>query len=239
MSSDTTLFWIRGEDGNEYGPVGISELKVWLAEDRIGPDSEATIDIQGRPKLPWRRLDTLYEARELWKSELKKIQTWAQQMPTLAPLSRRIWAGIIDTVFVLLLMIFIFSLALIYILNIRPEQIENLSTTLLQSPSEPSAALVILMMNLLSYTVMLIYFGYFHLFREGRTLGMTVCGLKVADEKGQALRKGQALLRTFGIVLTIHFYGIGFLPAFFTERRQAFHDLISRTLVILKNRVEN
>jgi uncharacterized RDD family membrane protein YckC len=48
---------------------------------------------------------------------------------------------------------------------------------------------------------------------------------------------GQALLRTAGLVVTISFYGLGFIFVFFTRRRQALQDLVSGTVVV-KNRVE-
>jgi len=64
------------------------------------------------------------------------------------------------------------------------------------------------------------------------TLGKRVLGLKVTDEAGQRINFGRASGRHWGKILSGIICNIGYIMAAFTERKQALHDLIAKTLVV-------
>jgi uncharacterized RDD family membrane protein YckC len=64
------------------------------------------------------------------------------------------------------------------------------------------------------------------------TLGKLIMGLYVTDEHGKRLSFGRASGRHFGKYLSVLIFGIGFLMAGFTAKKQALHDLLAHTLVM-------
>ena len=67
------------------------------------------------------------------------------------------------------------------------------------------------------------------------TLGKMAFGIKVTDLNGQRLGFGRATGRYFGKYISSITLGVGFVMAAFTQRRQALHDKIAGTLVLLKD----
>lgn len=65
---------------------------------------------------------------------------------------------------------------------------------------------------------------------KGATIGKIILGIRVADAEGHTPTFGRAAVRAIPKCLPILWPG--YLAAVFTPRRQAFHDLIARTLVI-------
>ena len=65
---------------------------------------------------------------------------------------------------------------------------------------------------------------------RGATVGKMILGIRVADAEGHTPTFGRAALRAIPKCLPILWPG--YLAAVFTQRRQAFHDLIARTLVL-------
>ena len=63
------------------------------------------------------------------------------------------------------------------------------------------------------------------------TLGKRAIQLKVTDCDGGRLTFGRATGRHFAKILSGIIFGIGFIMAGFTERKQALHDMIAGTLV--------
>jgi uncharacterized RDD family membrane protein YckC len=64
------------------------------------------------------------------------------------------------------------------------------------------------------------------------TLGKRAIGLRVTDSSGARLRFRRASARWFAKILSCLSFGLGFLMAAFTARRQALHDLLTDTLVV-------
>jgi uncharacterized RDD family membrane protein YckC len=77
---------------------------------------------------------------------------------------------------------------------------------------------------------------YFALLESGpvqATFGKRIMGLKVTDMAGERISFGRASGRFFGKLITGMIpFGIGYMMAGFTDRKQALHDLIAGTLVI-------
>lgn len=67
------------------------------------------------------------------------------------------------------------------------------------------------------------------------TLGQTLCKLIVVDANGKKLTFLNALIRSVGKLLSLAFFGIGFIGIFFSQYKQAFHDVFAKTFVIRKN----
>lgn len=65
---------------------------------------------------------------------------------------------------------------------------------------------------------------------KSATIGKMILGIRVADAEGYTPTFGRAALRAIPKCLPVLWPG--YLAAVFTQRRQAFHDLIARTLVL-------
>jgi uncharacterized RDD family membrane protein YckC len=66
------------------------------------------------------------------------------------------------------------------------------------------------------------------------TPGKMALGIVVVDLTGQRIRFGQASGRFFGKIVSGIILGIGFMMAGWTEKKQALHDQMAGTLVVLK-----
>jgi uncharacterized RDD family membrane protein YckC len=64
------------------------------------------------------------------------------------------------------------------------------------------------------------------------TLGKRALGVFVTDMRGGRLSFGQASGRYFGKIISALLFGIGYIMAGITERKQALHDLMAGTLVL-------
>lgn len=64
------------------------------------------------------------------------------------------------------------------------------------------------------------------------TLGKRAIGIRVTDTTGARIRFGRATGRYFAKILSCMSFGLGFLMAAFTARRQTLHDLLANTLVV-------
>ncbi len=70
--------------------------------------------------------------------------------------------------------------------------------------------------------------------RYQATLGKRALGIKVTDLTGQRLTFSNALGRWFAAALSYLTLYVGFLMAAFTQRKQALHDMVAKTLVVDK-----
>lgn len=66
------------------------------------------------------------------------------------------------------------------------------------------------------------------------TIGKLAVGLYVSDLNGNRIGFGQASGRFFGKMLSGLIFGVGYLMAGFTQKKQALHDQISECLVLKK-----
>lgn len=82
---------------------------------------------------------------------------------------------------------------------------------------------------------LLVYIGYFAGMESSlrqATYGKMMLGVKVVDEDGFRISFWHAVGRYFAKYLSIFTLFIGFLMAAFTEKKQALHDMVAKTLVI-------
>jgi uncharacterized RDD family membrane protein YckC len=68
------------------------------------------------------------------------------------------------------------------------------------------------------------------------SLGKRFCGLVVVDADGRRLKYGRALIRNFSKFLSIIAFGVGYLNILWDDRKQAWHDKIAKTFVLVRNR---
>jgi uncharacterized RDD family membrane protein YckC len=78
-----------------------------------------------------------------------------------------------------------------------------------------------------------LYYAMMESSERQATLGKMALSLKVTDMNGQRLSFGHATGRYFAKLITgLIPFGIGYVLAGFTERKQALHDFIASTLVV-------
>jgi uncharacterized RDD family membrane protein YckC len=85
---------------------------------------------------------------------------------------------------------------------------------------------------LLSIVAGLFYYAGLHSSKLQATVGKLAFGIKVIDLEGKRIGIGRAVGRYFATWLSTLTLCIGWLMAGLTPRRQALHDMISKTLVV-------
>lgn len=78
----------------------------------------------------------------------------------------------------------------------------------------------------------LVYYGGFHSSESQATPGKMLIGIKVARSDGDRLTPMRAGARFLATYLNLFTFGIGWLMAAFTERKQALHDFLCDTVVV-------
>jgi uncharacterized RDD family membrane protein YckC len=78
----------------------------------------------------------------------------------------------------------------------------------------------------------ILYFPLMECSKLRGTLGKLACGLMVVDEDGRQIGFARACGRNLGKILSTLFFGLGFLMAGWTRRKQALHDMMAGCLVL-------
>ncbi|MEQ8161875.1 MAG: RDD family protein, partial [Smithellaceae bacterium] len=84
--------------------------------------------------------------------------------------------------------------------------------------------------------LMIAYFTYFHGIK-GRTPGKMLMGLQVVSADGAPLDFGASFLRSVGYLVSslLFTFPLGFIWAAFDKKKQAWHDKIAGTVVIIRS----
>jgi len=90
------------------------------------------------------------------------------------------------------------------------------------------------LVNLLSVAIQVGYFTYMESSERQATIGKSAMGLIVADENGNRLDTQKALIRNLSRIISGIICLFGYIMAFFTEKKQALHDVIAKTNVYTK-----
>jgi uncharacterized RDD family membrane protein YckC len=88
--------------------------------------------------------------------------------------------------------------------------------------------------GLLSVAINWLYYALMESSKHQATLGKMAVGAKVTDLEGNRISFGRATGRYFGKIISGMILMIGYIMAGFTEKKQALHDMLANTLVILK-----
>lgn len=214
-------YWIKGEDGEEYGPVPLEELAEWVEENRAGIDTP----VRTSPQAEWKPWQSYPELAELLISASAGVLFPGQPHLVLGSYLARIAAYIFDIMMVgaILMLLIVFFVPV----PVQKES-EVLWKQMLEGHHPTAAQSWMMVMALVVYVA---YFTYFH-GRTGQTPGKRLFRLRVVDAHGLTISYWQAFLRTIGAFLSQQFLCIGHFFAFVTTHRQAFHDLAARTFVV-------
>ncbi len=101
---------------------------------------------------------------------------------------------------------------------------------LIAASSAGAGAVVIA--NLVYILVAILYWPLMECSERQATLGKQLLGLQVTDADGLRLNFVRALLRNLAKIISSLPFGLGFLLAAFTPRKQALHDMITKCLVV-------
>lgn len=88
---------------------------------------------------------------------------------------------------------------------------------------------------LISLAVVWIYYAVFESSRKQATLGKLAVEIKVTDLHGNRVGFFRASGRFFGKFVSATIFGIGYLMAAFTKRKQGLHDMMAGCLVIRRD----
>ncbi|MEI9998303.1 MAG: RDD family protein [Verrucomicrobiota bacterium] len=221
-------FLIRGDDGLEYGPVDLVELRGWVQENRAGIGTDVRRDEPGAAWHPWQNYPELLALL----AEVSTANGEAAPVTlVIAPMGRRVLAFGLDLVFIGFLVTPVFvPLAYLFI----PDWVRAYGDALKQppyaAPELPLQAEAIA--TLIYYFIVACYFAGFQA-AHGQTPAKTLLRLRVVDETGQNPRPAAALLRALVLSLSMNFFL--FIPltyAFFNPQRRALHDFIAGTYVV-------
>ncbi len=151
------------------------------------------------------------------------------QTPNYAPFFPRLLGSLVDSVVVaamILGVLFGASLASRKVLV----AMEQLDDGALSDVGELPATLVILAT---AVVVPLLYHVLLETGPHQATLGKRLLGLRIVNEDGQTISKGQSIGRFFASAfLSRWFLCAGYLMALFTSKKQTLHDMLAGTLVI-------
>ena len=86
--------------------------------------------------------------------------------------------------------------------------------------------------NLLYLVIAILYWPLMESSERQATIGKQLLGIQVVDANGARLNFVRALLRNLAKILSSLPFGLGFLLAAFTAKKQALHDLITKCLVV-------
>ncbi|MGH8634459.1 MAG: RDD family protein, partial [Burkholderiales bacterium] len=86
--------------------------------------------------------------------------------------------------------------------------------------------------NLAFIVVSILYWPLMESSGRQATIGKQLLGIQVTDANGARLTFVRALLRNLAKILSSLPFGLGFLLAAFTARKQALHDMITKCLVV-------
>jgi uncharacterized RDD family membrane protein YckC len=86
--------------------------------------------------------------------------------------------------------------------------------------------------NLAYFVIAILYWPLMESSERQATIGKQLLGIQVVDANGARLSFVRALLRNLAKIISSLPFGLGFLLAAFTPRKQALHDLITKCLVV-------
>lgn len=89
--------------------------------------------------------------------------------------------------------------------------------------------------QLISTVIGVIYYAYFESSEKQATPGKMALGIKVIGEDGGRISFMNALGRYFAKILSAVILCIGYIMAAFDKRKQALHDKLAKTYVVIDN----
>jgi uncharacterized RDD family membrane protein YckC len=141
----------------------------------------------------------------------------------------RLGAFVIDMVFIY----FIFTITLL-ILSSRGV-LPGVQTLAQMGALSKLAPQQLMTMEIAVYLILITYFTVGEASAMQASIGKRICGLVVVNADGEGISFPVALARSLAKVVSISFWGIGFISIFWTEHRQTLPDYLAKTYVIKKD----
>lgn len=215
--------WHFALTGTQYGPVSFQDLRQRLAAGQVTMG-----DLVWHPSLPaWVSAGSLSYFGDI-AAPLQYQNAYPAGFGVVyAGFWLRLAAYIIDYI-VLYIPTLIVQLPLQFLLQ---SQVRNVA------PGQmPSANVFGMLFASMSIGIILqwIYFAWMESSTKQATLGKMACGIKVTDMEGMRISFGHATGRYFGKLLSGLILCIGYMMAGWTEKKQALHDSLAKTLVVRK-----
>ncbi|QFS51991.1 RDD family protein [Nostoc sphaeroides] len=145
---------------------------------------------------------------------------------TPASLSKRFFAHLFDIIILYIITIVTaFIFAIIYSLFITTDKIPD------EIPEYLAYGLF--------FTISWLYYTLMEISPKQATIGKQSMGIFVTDINGDRLSFTKASLRICCKIILSFVLRVSFITMFFTAKKQAMHDIVSRTLVVQKVKNEN
>lgn len=229
MSLEYRAFVIRGDDGQEYGPVDREELREWVRENRAGLGTVVRLDEPGAAWHPWQDYPELVA---LLAEVHVTTPIPGQPGLVIAPLGRRALAMGIDLILILILLVPIFF---VVTLTCMPDWFIHMVVTSVVHPYTPADEPPLqgkIIESLIYLLALISYMAGFHAV-HGQTPAKALLRLRVVDQYGNKPRFIKLLLRAMVLFLSLNIYLSPFLfYAFFNPQRRTFHDFVAGTYVV-------
>jgi uncharacterized RDD family membrane protein YckC len=227
MLPENPTFLIRGDDGVEYGPVDVAELRDWVRENRAGLGTEVKRD---EPGARWQAWQDFPELVALLAEVNVTAGVPGQPALALAPMGRRVLAFALDIILISILSTPIFVvLAIVFLPDWCREYVQAVQNPPFVVPNLPDSAEVVV--SLLGDVILAIYFAVFQTL-HGQTPAKQLLRVRVVDQAGQKPDLTQSFWRALLLILSMNLFFLPMLYAFFNPQRRALHDMIAGTYVV-------
>lgn len=224
MLPENRSFLIRGDDGQEYGPVDLGELREWVQENRAGLGTNVRRDEPGSSWQPWQHSPELIALL----AEVHVVSAApAKAGMALAPIWRRVIAWMID---IMLMAVFNpVQLVLDRILPVHdivqvmtnPDLLQNLPTPMLYQ---------VLAFVVIDNACLVLYFTICHAL-YGKTPAKSLLRIRVVGPTGEKPTAVKAFVRALALVFSVNLF-FPLLYVFLNPQRRALHDLAANTCVV-------
>ena len=228
MLPENRTFLIRGEDGQEYGPVEMEELREWVQENRAGIGSDVRVDEPGSPWHPWQNYPELIAL--LAETNAVAPVPGAPEM-VIAPVWRRSVAWLMDIMLVAMLINPI-QMLLDHVMPMKEILSAMTDPALLQAMPAPLFHQVVAVAMLDSACMVL----YFTLCQAiwGKTPAKALLRIKIVDPTGQKPTWVKCFIRALALVFSVNlFFPLAYV--FMNPHRRALHDVVADTCVVNSN----
>lgn len=98
----------------------------------------------------------------------------------------------------------------------------------------PAIISMVTSIALFSFLIQLLYYALLESSKHQASLGKMMLGIIVTDTNGERLDFTKAMIRQLGKIISGVMFCIGYIMAAFTEKKQALHDIIANTYVVIK-----
>jgi len=229
--AENHAFFVRGDDGVEYGPVDLAELREWVTENRVGLGTSVRLDGSDGAWSAWQNYPELVAL-------LAEVHVTGAVLPTalpvLAPFGRRVTACLFD---LFLSFVLVVPLIVLLFVMLPPDvlsHVEMYSQAVMNGlmPPNPYPTWFLASFNAVCFGIPLLYFTGF-VAVHGRTPAKSLMNLQVVDAQGRKPSPGKAFIRSFIFMVSVYYlFGIPLFYAFFNPQRRALHDLVAGTYVV-------